>query len=362
MKNMEKLERTLRKKPSLPERPMQITFDITYRCNAHCIHCYADASAQGTELDTETTLKIIDKIIEARPVVLTISGGEALLRKDLADILLYIYDSMGSAMPQTTMGTNGQIIPHRKDLLKTIREINENIGIPAVNLYVSVHAADPALHDKIMGVKGAFNNAMKAIELIQAWNVPVSIGVTPMQINFHQLDDILQLAISKGITVLNLSQFVPTGKGLRQYDLTPQQYKELLEWYLAKKKEYKGKVIITTHLHYLSLYEKHLFNYKYFFGCAEGWFHLAIKANGDITLCPLMELTIDSALSDKSILDIWHNNPVLKKVRTRDQFPVCGECKYKWKCGGCRCVAYAYTGSVTGEDVMCPITAHEEIK
>ncbi|MBU7028848.1 MAG: heme d1 biosynthesis radical SAM protein NirJ2, partial [Theionarchaea archaeon] len=28
---------------------------------------------------------------------------------------------------------------------------------------------------------------------------------------------------------------------------------------------------------------------------------------------------------------------------------------YKWKCGGCRCVAYAYTGSVTGEDVMCPI-------
>ena len=346
---------SLLQKPSLPERPMQITFDITYRCNAHCIHCYANASSQGIELDTETTLKIIDKIIEAKPLVLTISGGEALLRKDLGDILLYIYDSMGTAMPQTTMGTNGQIVPQRKELLETIRTINENIGVPAVNLYVSIHAADPTLHDHIMGVKGAFDKALKAVELIQASGVPLSIGVTPMQINFHQLDDILNLASSKNITVLNLSQFVPTGKGLRQYDLTQKQYGELLDWYLSKKEEYKGRIIITTHLHYLILYEKHLLDYKYFYGCAEGWFHLAIKANGDITLCPLMELTIDTALNERSILDIWHNNPVLEAVRERDQFPVCGKCQYKWKCGGCRCVAYAYTGSVTGEDIMCPL-------
>jgi len=346
---------TLLEKPSLPERPMQITFDITYRCNAYCIHCYANASSKGIELDTETTFKIIDKIIEARPLVLTISGGEALLREDLADILWHIYDSMGTAMPQTTMGTNGQVVPQRKELLETIRTINENVGVPAVNLYVSIHAADPYLHDHIMGVKGAFDKALEAVELIQKSKVPLSIGVTPMQINFHQLDDILNLALSRNITVLNLSQFVPTGKGLKQYDLSPQQYVELLKWYLSKKKEYKERIIITTHLHYLSLYEKHLLDYKYFYGCAEGWFHLAIKANGDITLCPLMELTIDTALSDNSLLDIWHNNPILKEVRERDRFPVCGACRYKWKCGGCRCVAYAYTGSVTGEDVMCPI-------
>ena len=345
---------SLLQKPSLPERPMQITFDITYRCNAHCIHCYADASSKGVELDTETTLQIIDKIIEARPLVFIISGGEALLRSDLKDILWHIYDSMGTAMPQIAMGTNGQIVPQRKALLETISTINEKVGGPAISLYVSIHAADPDLHDRIMGVKGAFDKALTAITLIQSCNVPLSIGVTPMQINFHQLDDILQLALSKKITVMNLSQFVPTGKGLKQYDLSPQQYTELLKWYLTKKQEYKKRIIITTHLHYLSLFEKHLLDYKYFYGCAEGWFHLAIKANGDITLCPLMELTIDTAFNNR-ILDIWHNNPVLKAVRERDNYPVCGDCRYKWKCGGCRCVAYAYTGSATGEDVMCPL-------
>ncbi len=73
--------------PPLPERPMQITFDITYRCNVSCIHCYANASPKGVELDEKTTLGIIDKIIEARPLVLILSGGEPILRNDVEDIL-----------------------------------------------------------------------------------------------------------------------------------------------------------------------------------------------------------------------------------------------------------------------------------
>lgn len=341
--------------PPLPERPMQITFDITYRCNVSCIHCYANASPKGVELDEKTTLGIIDKIIEARPLVLILSGGEPILRNDVEDILWHLYDTMGSAMPQVAMGTNGQLIPKRESVLKTIASINEKVGGPAVGIYVSVHAADPALHDYIMGREGAFKGAVKAIELIQSYRIPLGIGVTPMQVNIHQLDAILNFALSKGITVLNLSQFVPTGKGLKHYDLSPQQYVDLVNWYVSKKRAYKGKIGITTHMHYLGLLEKHLLDYKYFYGCAEGWFHLAIKANGDVTLCPLMDAAIDTVLDERTILDIWHNNPTLQRVRRREEFPVCGECNLKWKCGGCRCVAYAYTGSLTGEDVICPL-------
>lgn len=342
-------------KPDLPERPLQITFDITYRCNANCIHCYANASPRGVELDEKRTLHIIDKIIEARPLVLILSGGEPILRPDIESILQYIYDKMGTAMPQIAMGTNGQAIPTKESLLKTIKTINDRIGGPAVGIYVSIHAADPTLHDYIMGVKGAFEKAVKAIDLVQSYKIPLGIGVTPMQVNIQYLDGILNFALDKGITVMNLSQFVPTGKGLKKYDLSPQQYADLVKWYVSKKQEYKGKIGITTHMHYLGLLEKHLLDYKYFYGCAEGWFHLAIKANGDITLCPLMDVAIDTILDERSILDIWYNNPVLNQVRKREEFPVCGECTLLWKCGGCRCVAYAYTGSLTGEDVMCPL-------
>ncbi|MBU7000854.1 MAG: radical SAM protein [Theionarchaea archaeon] len=342
-------------RPDLPERPLQITFDITYRCNANCIHCYANASPKGVELDEKTTLKIVDKIIEARPLILILSGGEPILRPDIEDILLHLYHKMGTAMPQIAMGTNGQALSTKESLLKVIKDINDSIGAPAVGIYVSIHAADPQLHDHIMGVKGALERAVHAIDLIQSYKIPLGIGVTPMQVNVKYLDGILDFALSKGITVMNLSQFVPTGKGLKRYDLSPQQYADLVKWYVSKKKEYKGRIGITTHMHYLGLLEEHLLAYKYFYGCAEGWFHLAIKANGDVTLCPLMDVAIDTLLGKKGILDIWQNNPVLSQVRKREEFPVCGECALVWKCGGCRCVAYAYTGSVTGEDVMCPL-------
>lgn len=347
---MKKIER-----PQLPERPLQITFDMTYRCNANCIHCYANASPKGVELDEKATLQIIDKILEARPLVPILSGGEPILRPDLEDILQYIHAHMGTAMPQIAMGTNGQAIQKREEILKTVKDINGAVGGPAIGVYVSIHAADPSLHDHIMGVEGAFKKAVEAIELIQSYEIPLGIGVTPMQINIDQLDGILDFAIERGITVLNLSQFVPTGKGLKQYDLSPLQYAQLVKWYVKKKQHHKGQIGITTHMHYLGLIEKHLLDYKYFYGCAEGWFHLAIKANGDVTLCPLMDVAIDTLLGEKSILNIWHNNPVLKEVREREKFPVCGECDLVWKCGGCRCVAYAYTGSLTGEDVMCPL-------
>ena len=345
----------MREKPDLPERPLQITFDITYRCNANCIHCYANASSRGVELDEKRTLNIIDKIIEARPLVLILSGGEPILRPDIESILQHIYDEMGTAMPQIAIGTNGQAIPTKESLLKTIETINDCIGGPAVGIYVSIHAADPTLHDYIMGVRGAFEKAVKAIDLIRSYKIPLGIGVTPMQVNIQYLEGILNFALDKGITVMNLSQFVPTGKGLKKYDLSPQQYADLVKWYVSKKQEYKGKIGITTHMHYLGLQEKHLLDYKYFYGCAEGWFHLAIKANGDVTLCPLMDVAIDTILDERSILDIWCNNSVLNQVRKREEFPVCGKCTLLWKCGGCRCVAYAYTGSLTGEDVMCPL-------
>lgn len=349
-------------KPQLPERPMQITFDITYRCNVSCIHCYANASPKGVELDEKKTLAIVEKIIEARPLVLILSGGEPILRSDLESILHHIHQRMGTAMPQIAIGTNGQAVPQRESVLKTIRDLNDAVGGPAVGVYVSIHAAEPSLHDHIMGVEGAFERAVKAIDLIQAYKIPLGIGVTPMKANVHQLDGILRFAMSKGITVMNLSQFVPTGKGLKQYDLSPSQYMELVKWYVRRKQEYKGKIGITTHMHYLGLLEEHLLNYKYFYGCAEGWFHLAIKANGDVTLCPLMDVVIDTLLDERGILEIWHHNTILAKVRRREEFPVCGKCRLIWKCGGCRCVAYAYTGSLTGEDVMCPLHRKAEEK
>ena len=79
-------------------RPYVISWNLTYRCNLACEHCYLDAGpkplvgtqnfADRSELDTEECFKIIDDIASFAPECLTIlTGGEPLLRRDILEIV-----------------------------------------------------------------------------------------------------------------------------------------------------------------------------------------------------------------------------------------------------------------------------------
>ena len=78
------------------ERPYVISWNLTYRCNLACEHCYLDAGGKPavtseafsdrSELDTEGCREVIDQIAEFAPEALTIlTGGEPLLLPDLEE-------------------------------------------------------------------------------------------------------------------------------------------------------------------------------------------------------------------------------------------------------------------------------------
>ena len=99
--------------------PHVISWNLTKACNLLCTHCYlladniqqldqADTNLSGAtlsqdtlnfnqmqcgtgstadELDTDTALKVIDEIAELNPnLILILTGGEPLLRKDIFDL------------------------------------------------------------------------------------------------------------------------------------------------------------------------------------------------------------------------------------------------------------------------------------
>ncbi|MEE8412829.1 MAG: radical SAM protein, partial [Acidobacteriota bacterium] len=79
-------------------RPYVVSWNLTYRCNLACEHCYLDAGgsplveseafADRSELNTEQCKKIIDDIAAFAPEALTIlTGGEPLLRRDILAII-----------------------------------------------------------------------------------------------------------------------------------------------------------------------------------------------------------------------------------------------------------------------------------
>src|SRR4029077_11726609 len=79
-------------------RPYVVSWNLTYRCNLACEHCYLDAGgaplvatenfADRSELGTEECFRAIDEIAAFAPECLTIlTGGEPLLRRDILSIV-----------------------------------------------------------------------------------------------------------------------------------------------------------------------------------------------------------------------------------------------------------------------------------
>ena len=79
-------------------RPYVVSWNLTYRCNLACEHCYLDAGgtpqvgtdnfADRSELGTEECFRVIDEIAAFAPECVTIlTGGEPLLRRDILEIV-----------------------------------------------------------------------------------------------------------------------------------------------------------------------------------------------------------------------------------------------------------------------------------
>src|SRR5262245_35073228 len=100
-------------------RPYVISWNLTYRCNLACEHCYLDAGAKKhqklntlnfsdrSELSTEECFGVIDQITAFAPECVTIlTGGEPLLRRDILEIIGYAAQNK----LWVVVGTNGVLI------------------------------------------------------------------------------------------------------------------------------------------------------------------------------------------------------------------------------------------------------------
>src|ERR1700690_4145368 len=68
--------------------PLAVQVDLTYRCNERCVHCYLDHDDHG-EMTTAEIKHLLDELADAGVFILTLSGGEIMLRKDFFEILEY---------------------------------------------------------------------------------------------------------------------------------------------------------------------------------------------------------------------------------------------------------------------------------
>ena len=353
-------------RPFISGAPFLIVWDITNSCNLKCKHCYANAgNKKSNELTTEEAKNVIDQLDKASVPIIAFSGGEPLVRKDIFELTKYTHDKG----IYTAIATNGTLIT--KEKAKGMK----NAGIEFVQ--ISLDGSTAETHDNFRGIKGAYNKTLKGIKNCVEQDFFVNIATTATNHNYEEIPKILDLCEKLEVDWFMIYNFIPTGRGkfISNNDLTPEQREKLLNilWERLKKGNKvnvlstapqfarvalereigQDKKIVPTHFANPTLSGQLVNLAEFIGGCGCGRFYCSIKANGDIQPCVFFPMTLGN-IKNLEFKEFWRNNQILKELRNKELLEGnCGECKYKYYCGGCRARAYAYTGNYLAPDPGC---------
>src|SRR5215510_2954259 len=227
-------------------RPYVISWNLTYRCNLACEHCYLDAGgtplvgtenfADRSELGTEECFKVIDDIAAFAPECLTIlTGGEPLLRRDILEIVKRATERG----LWVVVGTNGVRIT--ANVARHLAEAG------ARGLSLSLDALDPERHDRFRNVRGAWHNTVEGAEILNRTGLPFIVQTTAGSHNLGELDAIADFAHDRlAAKVWNLYFLVPTGRGQFVSDITPAQYDEVLASLYRIQRKYDRRMLVNA--------------------------------------------------------------------------------------------------------------------
>jgi radical SAM protein with 4Fe4S-binding SPASM domain len=349
------------------DRPYVVSWNLTYRCNLACEHCYLDAGgtplvgtqnfADRSELGTEECFRVIDEIAAFAPECLTIlTGGEPLLRRDILDIVR----RAAERGLWVVVGTNGVCIT--ENVARRLAEAG------ARGLSLSLDALDPDRHDRFRMVRGAWRNTVEGAAILNRTGLPFIVQTTAGSHNRGELDAIADFAYERlAAKVWNLYFLVPTGRGQFVSDMSAAQYDEVLASLYRIQRKYDGRMVVNAKCapHFVKTVlenaatdtDAKIRTYSGGAGgCPAGTHYMGIRPNGDVTPCPYLPVFAGN-LRREALSDLWTSSQLFTDIRRRSALEgKCGPCEMNGHCGGCRARAYGMTGNLMAEDPLCTHT------
>ena len=319
--------------------PLVISWNITLECNLKCSHCYINASNKTplSMLSTEEAENLIDQIAEISRPLLILSGGEPLLRQDIFEIIRYSKEKGF----KVGLGSNGTLICE-----ETVQKLKK-VGVDTVS--ISLDSVSPEKHDEFRGVKGSWKKAVNAIKVLRKSGILTQVNTTVTRQNYNEIGEILALAEELGAENFHLFFLVPTGRGVKIENVTPEAYEEMIQQTLKNTSKCKLNVKFSCAPQFMRIAQQTGMQIRHvqasMRGCIAGLYYCRIYPTGDVTPCPYMPIKLGN-IRDKSFKEIWFNSQVFKDLRDPEKLKgKCGICEYKYACGGCRARAYGLTSN-----------------
>ncbi|MCC6876502.1 MAG: radical SAM protein [Sandaracinaceae bacterium] len=168
-----------------PHAPFSAMVEIADRCNETCAHCYQIQGEKG-ELETDEWKSVFDELAQMGVLFLTISGGEATLRKDFLELVAHARAKRFAVK----LYTNG---------LTMTRELAVSLAELAVQeVQISLYSHRPEMHDWVTKVPGSWEKTVAGVRHLVELGVAVVVKTPLMTINADAIDEYLAFVQSLG--------------------------------------------------------------------------------------------------------------------------------------------------------------------
>lgn len=265
--------------------PTSIYLGVTNKCKYDCWHCSSRYRA-GEELTANELIKVIKDFQALGASVFGFTGGEPLLRAELAEIIKAVDDRSS-----TVLFTSGNGFTNEK-----AKELKEACLFCVV---VSLDHFKAEVHDILRGKKGAFEVAINAIKLSKKHSFYTVVSTVITKQLLGSVWEFLSFAKGLQVDEVRILEPVPCGKLMKEEALLGEKDREKLihlHKHANKSRKYP-KVSVFPYI-----------ESEHVIGCTAGIDHLYIDAVGNVCPCDFTPLSFGNVKTEdvKTILGRLH--------------------------------------------------------
>lgn len=289
----------------------EVTIEVTQRCPNECIYCSSWSTLEKSEaLDQKTICHCVDDAVTLGAQQINISGGEPLLRNDIASITDYIHKK-GLKIRLYCSGIYYDGAYHTVPV-ELLAAIKGKVDVIIFNYETS----SPELYAQIMGTTPS--NLVLLEETIRnaiQMGFTVEAHIVPMKCNFRQIPATLERLYAIGVSNVSLLRLVPQGRVDENEDmviLSEDEQRDLGAMIAELSKKYD-----TNRLRLGKPYRTGKYS-----TCNTGTIRMAVRYDGFVFPCGAFKDGVmeyegckPDNVKEKSLIEIYEKSAYITKVR-----------------------------------------------
>ena len=328
--------------------PMWLLAELTYACPVQCPYCSNPLQISANrkqELTTEQWIDVLSQARELGAVQLGFSGGEPLVRPDLAVLI----------QEATRLGFYTNLITSAIGLDAAKIAAFKAAGLN--HIQISFQGSNQESNKKFGGTD-SFRHKMEMTGEVIRQEIPLGLNFVLHRQNIHQIGEFLETAELLGAEFVELAntQYYGWAKHNQQGLLPSRKQVEAAERVTNEfRSRHKGNmdVFFVAPDYYDDRPKK----------CSNGWAttFITVTPEGDVLPCHAAKvipgLDFPNVKQDK-LSDIWRSSDLFNKYRgTNWMVEPCASCPERMiDLGGCRCQALMLTGDAANADPVCSLS------